>query len=81
MALKLTYWTLTLMFFVALTFSFEGHAYAYVDPGSSLLLFQSVSTVATGVLFYFRRRIKRLFTRTPVKPAQQPAIPVLARKQ
>jgi hypothetical protein len=76
MALKLTYWTLTLMFFVALSFSFQREALAYVDPGSSLLIFQSVSTVASGVIFFFRRRIKRLFTRPAVKTSVQPAISV-----
>jgi hypothetical protein len=72
MARKLLYWTVTLLFFVSLSFSMERAALAYVDPGSSLLLFQSISTVATGVLYYFRRRIKSLF----VKPAHAKPAPV-----
>jgi hypothetical protein len=55
------------MLFVALSVSFERQAHAYVDPGSSLLLFQSLSAAASGALFYFRRRIKNLFTRSASK--------------
>jgi hypothetical protein len=64
MALKVKYFAITAALFVALTFCFEQRAYAYVDPGSSLLIFQSVSAAITGTLFYFRRRIKSLFTRS-----------------
>ena len=42
----------------------EQRAYAYVDPGSSLLLFQSISAMVTGALFYFRRRLKSLLVRS-----------------
>ena len=51
------------MLVVALTFSFERQAYAYVDPGSGLLVFQGISAAVTGMLFYFRRRIKNLLVR------------------
>ena len=54
---------LSLLLFVTLSFSLERQAHAYVDPGSSLLLFQSFSAIVSGVVFYFRRRIKSLFTR------------------
>jgi len=64
MALKVKYIAITAALFIALTFCFEQPAYAYVDPGSSLLIFQSVSAAVTGTLFYFRRRIKSLFTRS-----------------
>ena len=64
MALKLKYFAITAALFIALTFCFERPAYAYVDPGSSLLIFQSLSAVVTGTIFYFRRRIKALFTRS-----------------
>jgi uncharacterized membrane protein len=66
MALKLKYFALTAALFIALTFCFERRAYAYVDPGSSLLIFQSLSAVVTGTVFYFRRRLKALFTRSSV---------------
>jgi hypothetical protein len=61
MPLKVKYLAVTAALFIALSFCFERPAYAYVDPGSSLLLFQSVSAMITGALFYFRRRIKSLF--------------------
>ena len=57
---KVKYWSVTLLFVVALGMAFERPAHAYVDPGSCLLLFQSLGAVASGVLFYFRRRLKRL---------------------
>lgn len=58
---------LTSMLLFALAFSLERQAHAYVDPGSSLLLFQSLSAAVSGALFYFRRRIKNLFTRSASK--------------
>jgi hypothetical protein len=60
---------LTSMLLLALCCSFEPQAHAYVDPGSSLLLFQSLSAMVSGALFYFRRRIKNLFTRGSSKPS------------
>ncbi|MEO6909975.1 MAG: hypothetical protein ABI158_03510 [Edaphobacter sp.] len=68
MALKLKYCALTIALFVALTFCFERPAYGYVDPGSSLLIFQSLSAIVTGTIFYFRRRLKSLFTRSSADP-------------
>ncbi len=66
---KLKYFAVTLALFVAVGVLLERPAYAYVDPGSSLLVFQSISAIVTGALFYFRRRLKALITRTPVNPA------------
>lgn len=65
MALKFKYWSLTLLLFFTLGLLFERPAHAYTDPGSALLLFQSLGAVLSGALFYFRRRIKRLFSRNP----------------
>jgi hypothetical protein len=65
MAQRLKYFALTIMLFVALSFAFEGQAHAYVDPGSGLLIFQGISAIFSGALFYFRRRLKNLFVRTP----------------
>ena len=70
MSLKLKYVTVTAALFIALSFAFERQAYAYIDPGSSLLLFQSLSALVTGALFYCRRRIKALFTR-PSTPSNE----------
>lgn len=67
MALKITYWTLTLLLFFSLGLFFERPAHAYADPGTCLLLFQSLGAIASGALFYFRRRLKKLFTRSQPK--------------
>ena len=52
------------MLIAALSFAFEGQAHAYVDPGSGLLIFQGISAVFSGAIFYFRRRLKNLFVRS-----------------
>lgn len=65
MPFNLKYFALTLLLFIALSFTFERRAHAYVDPGSGLLIFQGISAAFSGALFYFRRRIKNLFIRTP----------------
>ena len=62
---NLKYFAITLMLLIALTFTFERQAHAYVDPGSGLLIFQGISAAFSGALFYFRRRIKNLFVKTP----------------
>ena len=71
MASRSMYFLLTVLLVIALSFSFERQAYAYVDPGSSLLVFQGVSAVVSGVLIYFRRRIGNLFQKTP-QPKVEP---------
>jgi hypothetical protein len=63
MTQSLKYFAITLMLFITLSFTFEGQAHAYVDPGSGLLIFQGISAVFSGALFYFRRRLKGLFVR------------------
>ncbi len=72
MSFKLKYFAVTAALFLALSFCLERPAYAYVDPGSSLLVFQSISAMITGVLFYFRRRLKSLFTRDSSSPTNAP---------
>ena len=66
-----TYYLLTVLLLITLSFSFERQAYAYVDPGSSLLVFQGVSAVVSGALIYFRRRIGNLFSKKP-EPKGEP---------
>ena len=68
---RVLYLAVTGALFLALSCAFERSAYAYVDPGSSLLLFQSASALVTGALFYFRRRIKALFSRSRITDSQQ----------
>jgi hypothetical protein len=62
---SLKYFAFTLMLLVALSFAFERQAYAYVDPGSGLLILQGMSATVSAALFYFRRRIRNLFVRQP----------------
>ena len=69
MAHRLQLALLAAMLLVALSCSCERQAHAYIDPGSSLLLFQSLSAMVSGALFYFRRRLKSLFSRTTPKSA------------
>ena len=65
MAQNLKYFMITLMLLVALSFTFERQAHAYIDPGSGLLMFQGISAVFSGALFYFRRRLRNLFVKAP----------------
>jgi hypothetical protein len=60
--------TSALIFFLALTL--ERPAYGYTDPGSALLVFQSLSAFITGSLFYFRKRLKKLIG-TVKRPAKR----------
>ena len=62
---NLKYFAITLMLLIAFSFTFERQAHAYVDPGSGLLIFQGISAVFSGALFYFRRRLKNLFVKNP----------------
>ena len=63
MTARLRYYAVTLMLFIALLTSSVPAAYAYVDPGSGLLAYQSITAFVTGLLFYFRRRLKLIFIR------------------
>jgi O-antigen/teichoic acid export membrane protein len=60
---KLKSFVFLLVLVLGLSFSLEQQAHAYVDPGSGLIIFQSLGAIFTGGLFYFRRRLKLLFTR------------------
>ena len=51
MSLRALYSLVTIAMFFALSVAFERRAYAYVDPGSGLLMLQAAGTVLTGVLF------------------------------
>jgi hypothetical protein len=50
-------------------------AYAYVDPGSGLLAFQSLTAFVTGSLFFFRQKIKRLFRTKLTAESDSQALP------
>jgi hypothetical protein len=64
MTLKLKYHAVTIALFVFLGLSMERRAYAYTDPGSTLLVFQSLSAIFSGGLFYFRKRLKSLIVKS-----------------
>jgi hypothetical protein len=61
MVLRVKYLIVTTAVLFSIACFFERPAYSYVDPGSSLLMFQGVSAFVTGALFYVRRRLKGLF--------------------
>ncbi len=69
---NLTHFALTSALVIALSFSMERTAHAYVDPGSGLLAFQSISAVITGALFYFRSRIKSVFHKSGNSSVRKP---------
>jgi len=62
MKLRLQYLAVTGAFIFFLALAFERPAYGYTDPGSALLVFQSLSAVITGSLFYFRKRLRKLIS-------------------
>jgi hypothetical protein len=43
-------------------------AYAYVDPGSGLLVFQIVSTTFAGAVFLLRRRVRQFLEQIGWRP-------------
>ena len=63
MTARLRYFAVTLVLFFAIFSCSTPAAYAYVDPGSGLLAYQSITAFLTGVMFYFRRRLKVIFLR------------------
>lgn len=67
MVLRIKYLLVTLALFLSVACFLERPAYGYVDPGSSLVIFQSVSAFVTGALFYFRRRLKSLIIRPRIE--------------
>ena len=52
------------LLFSALTVSLEQAAYAYVDPGSGLLLMQTIGSMFACAAIYFRRNILGFFQKT-----------------
>jgi hypothetical protein len=76
--LKIAYYFVTVAMLLCLSISLERRAYAYIDPGSGLLMLQAAGTVLTGVLFTLRKRIKSLFTRS--KPAEPNVVEAVVSK-
>lgn len=47
-------------------------AYAYVDPGSGLLLVQMLGSTLAGMMFLLRKRVRQLFNRfAGARPAKE----------
>ena len=63
MTARLRYYAATVILFLAILSCSTPAAYAYVDPGSGLLAYQSITAFITGLMFYFRRRLKLIFVR------------------
>ena len=68
--LRVAYWLVSVAMVFCLCLSVERRAYAYVDPGSGLLMLQAAGAVFTGVLFTIRKRIKSLFGRSRPEAAK-----------
>lgn len=61
-----------LLLLCALGLALEPRAYAYVDPGSGLLITQTAGAVLTATVFWFRRQIRAFFGRfSATKRAKQ----------
>jgi hypothetical protein len=55
---------LTIFSCLCLMVATERRAYAYIDPGSGLMVLQTITTVLAGVGFFLRTHIKALFNRS-----------------
>ena len=71
MTLKLIRSVLSILFVCFLGLSLERRAYAYIDPGTGLLVLQGVGTVFASIAFYMRRRLRSLFSK-PQNPGPNP---------
>lgn len=71
MSLRFRYLAVTGALLVFLALTFERPAYGYTDPGSAILLFQGLSAVITGSLFYCRKRLKKLINMVK-RPTKSP---------
>jgi hypothetical protein len=63
----------------------ERRAYAYVNPGDGFMALQAIASVMATAGYFFRMRIKSLFTRKDdkaIKKSDKPTLvlPVTARK-
>ncbi|MFP5232193.1 MAG: hypothetical protein ACLGQX_06130 [Acidobacteriota bacterium] len=69
MRLRVAEFLVTVAMGLCLCLSLERRAYAYIDPGSGLLMLQALGAVFTGFLYAVRKRIRALFRRDkPVEP-------------
>jgi len=67
---RLAYLCISVAMIFCLAISLEEKAYAYIDPGSGLLILQGIGGVFAGVLYSIRKHIKALIPRSaPVEAA------------
>jgi hypothetical protein len=71
MALRVLYCAVSALFFLSLAIAFEPQAHAYVDPGSGLLVLQSLGAIFSGGLFYFRKKLARLLSRNKAETSNE----------
>jgi len=70
--------TLAIFSFVCLLVAMEPRAWGYVDPGTGFLAIQTIASVAAGVGYFLRRRLRALFGgKTEEKTA---SVPVTAKR-
>lgn len=60
MRYRLAQFACTVAAMLALLVFAQKAAYAYVDPGSGLVVCQSVAAMVAGAMFYLRRRLRTL---------------------
>ena len=61
LALRAGHATLTACLLFSVMCVLERPAHAYVDPGSGLLAYQTLTTLVAGTIFYFRQKLHALF--------------------
>jgi hypothetical protein len=61
---RFAYLCISLALLFCLGISLEEKAYAYIDPGSGLLILQSIGGFFAGVLYLVRKHIKALALRS-----------------
>jgi hypothetical protein len=61
---RFAYLCISVAMLFCLAISMEEKAYAYIDPGSGLLILQSVGGFFAGVLYLVRKHIKALIFRS-----------------
>lgn len=60
MILRTLYLVSTVALLGLLVLTCERTAFAYADPGSGLVVLQSLSAIAAGAMFYLRTRLRML---------------------
>jgi hypothetical protein len=62
---KFLFFSLGIVSLLALSVATERRALAYVDPGSGLLVLQSIGSAVAAAAYFMRRRIMMFFSKKP----------------